>query len=250
MVYLLIGRRKRGKTTLGRYMVLKSPKRLIFDPRKMVPCGDDAVRVYLPSALHDIAVPLLEAGEINEVIYSPDSDDLAGPFDAFSQELKRWTTEHPAAPLGVLIDELGWIENSRRDPPALRRALRNCEPEIFEVFITCHRPSDIPTNTRSIADRWVLFHTVQEHDVEVIRERCNDTTAQLVQSLTGRAFVVYDDVTGTVTQYPELPGVSPWYVPLLTPAERAGYVEPLEPLGGRAVTQPKSFVDSRLPLDE
>jgi hypothetical protein len=249
MVYPIIGRRKRGKTTLARYMVSKSARRLVFDPRKTIPVGPDAVRVYLPSALHDVAMPLLEAGEIAEVVYTPDSDDLGGPFDAFACELKRWTTEHPAEPLGVLIDELGWIESARRDPPALRRALRNCEPELVDVFITCHRPSDIPTNTRSIADRWVLFHCAQEHDLDVIRERCSDATAQLASTLTGRAFLVYDDADHTVTLFPETqPSV--WHVPLLSATERAQYAEPLSSVASRPVELRRVSLDRRLPLDE
>lgn len=249
MVYLIIGRRKRGKTTLGRYMVNQSPRRAVFDPRKVIPVGPEGVRVTTALALHDVAFPALEAGEVTEVLYTPDSDDLAGPLNTFACELKRWTVEHPSAPLGVLIDELGWIEAARRDPPALRRALRNCEPEIFDVFITCHRPTDVPVNTRAIADSWIVFHCVQEHDLDVIRERCNEQVAQLVAQLDGRAFIVYDDALGTVTRYREQPGVvSAWYVPLLSSAERAR-VEPLTAIDGATVEPVKIHVDRKLPLE-
>lgn len=253
MVYLLIGRRKRGKTTLALYMVRKSPRRMIFDPRGMIPTGAHAARFSTGRAFIDGGVPALEDGEIHEVIFTPDSDDLAGPFADFSGELKRWTVEHPAEPLGVLVDELGWVESARRDPPTLRRALRNCEPDIFNVYITCHRPVDVPVNTRSIVDYWALFHCVQEHDIEVIRERCNEHVAERVQRLEARSFVLFDDAEGKHREYPDCPGAdgkNPWYVPLRIAADHASLGEPLSDVPSHELASPrKAPVDKRFQFD-
>lgn len=249
MVYLKIGRRKRGKTTLAYYMVRKSPKRVIFDPRGMIPDSPGSVRVMDATWLSERAMPALADGEIEQIVFVPQTDDLGPPFRALAHELKQWTFDYPSEPLGVMIDELGWIESAHRDPPELRRALRNCEPEIFHVFVTCHRPIDIPVNTRAIADYWLLFHCVQEHDVNVIRDRCNDTVAQAVQKLQGRSFVLYDDADGKHREYPEsAPGiVSPWYVPLRSIAERESAKPLLTELDSRELR--KSPIDSKLVFD-
>lgn len=243
MVYLLIGRRKRGKTTLAYYMVRKSERRIIFDPRGMVPDSGRSLRVFTARDFTERAVPALEDREIDQVVYVPTTDDLSAPLVTFSNELKRWVTDHPIEPLGVMIDELGWIETAQaRDPKSLRRALRDCEPELLNVFITCHRPSDVPVNTRSIADYWALFHCVQEHDLDVIRERCNNTVATVVQTLEARAFVLYDDAEGNHKLYPD---GSSWYVPLRRGNERRGVSGPLDDISGQDVRKP---LDARLPL--
>lgn len=221
MIWLIIGRRTRGKTTLAYYMARKAAARLIFDPRGMIGgTGPRTLRVERVIDLRDKAVPALQDGELDEVIYAPQDDDLTRPFLVFAEMLKMWIIETPRRPLAVLIDELSFVEQSRRDPAVLRRVLRSCDPAIFDVFITCHRPADIPTNTRGIADYWVLFHCTQEHDLEVIRDRCNAATAAQVQNLKGRSFVVWDDAKSTIQTFPES-GQSAWHVPL-----RAGSEQP------------------------
>lgn len=242
MVYLIIGRRKRGKTTLAVYMLRKGapPSRLIFDPRGMVPVGPGAMRVTSISDFTQHGFPLLVQGDIDELIFSPQQDDLTRPFEVFSAAVKQWIMESPTRRLGVLIDELSFVDESRRDPAVLRRALRSCEPEIVDVYITCHRPSDVPTNTRSIADRWLLFQVTQEHDLDVIRRRCRAEVVEQVQSLSGRSFLLYRDTrsvnpaTGVeedeYTLYPERlneHGQTTWYVPLMQAGERGTYADRL-----------------------
>lgn len=230
MIYLIVGRRKRGKTTLGVYMTRKEcNRRLIFDSRNMVPACPGQMRVRSATDLIEQAMPMLADGELQEVVYAPADHELDRPFRVFAGELSRWTDEHPNVPLNVLIDELGFIEDGRRDPPVFRRALRNCEPEIVNVFITCHRPNDIPVNTRSIADFWCLFHCVQEHDIEVIQKRCGPAIVAQVQKLTARSFVKFDDAEPEKSQeYPDRPGPdgkNPWYVPLRTASERGMHTD-------------------------
>jgi hypothetical protein len=214
MIWLIIGRRTRGKTTLGYYMARKAAQRLIFDPRGMIGItGPRTLRVERLHDLRDRAMPALMDRELDEVVYAPQEDDLTRPFYGFAEMLKWWITEVPRRPLAVLIDELSFIDQTKRDPAVLRRVLRSCDPAIFDVFITCHRPADIPTNTRGIADYWVLFHCTQEHDLDVVRDRCNTQTAAVVQSLKGRSFVVWDDAKSTIQSFPES-GQAAWHVPL------------------------------------
>lgn len=240
MIYLIVGRRKRGKTTLGLYMTRKDSRaRLIFDSRNMIPPCPKQLRVRHSTDLIEQALPALADGELEEVIFSPADHELRRPFAIFAQEMNRWTDEHPTQPLNVLIDELGFIEEGHRDPAALRRALRNCEPEIVNVFITCHRPMDVPVNTRSIADYWALFHCVQEHDIEVVQRRCGNRIAAQVQQLTARSFVLFDDAEPEKSrEYPDRPGPdgkNPWYVPLRSAVERGPAPDRLSSLEQKSV---------------
>lgn len=246
MIYLIVGRRKRGKTTLALYMTRKeSIRRLIFDSRNMIPACPGQRRVRTVTDLTEQAMPMLADGEIQEVIYSPADHELRRPFAVFAQEINRWTDEHPTQPLNVLIDELGFIEEGHRDPAALRRALRNCEPEIVNVFITCHRPMDVPVNTRSIADYWALFHCVQEHDIDVVQKRCGNKIAAQVQQLTARSFVLFDDAEPEKSrEYPDRPGPdgkNPWYVPLRSAVERGSTGHSLGSLEHKRIDAGKLF---------
>lgn len=259
VIYPIIGRRKRGKTTLGVYMMRKGPSRVMFDPRGMVKASDGSPvegqalphRVRKYDGL-EVAMDMLAEGSLQEVVYTPNENSLVTPFQTFCSELKRWV-DHPdtsARRLSVLVDELGWLEVSHRDNATLRRVLRSCEPDLFNVFLTCHRPIDVPVNTRSIADFWIMFHCVQEHDLDVIRERCGELTATRVQSLTGRSFVCFDDAEGKLTEYPDRPdaqGKNPWYIELRTVTERAT-VEPSNALTGLAGMQADRLTN-KLPLD-
>lgn len=236
MIYLIIGRRKRGKTTLGYYMARKgNAPRVIFDPRGMIRPGLPRSHRATSTAALELGMLALADYEIDEVIYCPGDESLVRPFQMFCTELRRWVDEPATSgrPLNVLIDELSWIDYSQRDNATLRRVLRSCEPEIFNVFITCHRPVDVPVNTRSIADYWAIFHCVQEHDLSVIKERCGDDAAARVSRLTARSFVLFDDAESIATEYPDRPdtsGKNPWFVELRTVADRGG--ETIDRLNG------------------
>lgn len=231
MIYLVIGRRKRGKTTLSYYMVKRSSPgaRLCFDPRRMIPPSAESVIVTTSQGLTEQAIPALLDGECREVVYAPNADDLTRPYETFCAEVKRWIVEYPTKQLAVMIDELGFIEPARREPPTLKRALRSCEPEVVDVYFTCHRPSDVPTTIRSIADYWCLFQVTQEHDLDVVRERCKREVAEIVPTLAGRSFVLYRDTRAidpkTGKEQPEYEifperSAGAWFVPLVSAGER------------------------------
>lgn len=240
MIYNIVGRRKRGKTTLGLYMARKdSETRAIFDPRGMIPGCDRSMRVTSAVDLIEQAMPRLADGELREVVYVPADDDLTRPFALFAGELSRWIAERPTQPINVLIDELGFLDSARRDPPVFRRVLRSCEPDIFHVFMTCHRPIDVPVNTRAIADYWALFHCVQEHDIEIVRERCGERIAKQVQRLTTRSFVLFDDAEPDKSrEFPDRPdahGHNPWFIELRSARDRAVEIDRLSGIDHKGI---------------
>src|SRR5688572_9700551 len=106
MIYLSIGRREMGKTTLATWMALRAPQQLIFDPRGLIrPPGATVVTTGrdLETAVDD----LLD-NHTNCVVYTP-TGKIQTAFDLFAREVKQWVTTNPHRPLAVVVDELGFV---------------------------------------------------------------------------------------------------------------------------------------------
>jgi hypothetical protein len=194
MIVLCIGRRERGKTTLAYYQASKVKRLFVFDPRGMIQRPGSA-RVKRAAELRDVAFPALMDNEIREVIYQPQEDDIQAAFATFSRLAKRWITELPDEPLAVMVDEISFVNLNE---PAFQWVLKCCASDRVHIFLTCHRPADVPVNVRSIADRWCLFQCRQEHDMTVIEERCSPEVAQAVRRVEGHQFVMWDDAKAEV----------------------------------------------------
>lgn len=207
MIVLCIGRRERGKTTLAYYQASKVARRFVFDPRGMIQ-RPGSVRVKRAAELRDMAFPALMEGEINEVVYQPQEDDIQAAFAMFSRLAKKWITEQPETPLAVMVDEISFINLNE---PAFQWVLKCCASDRVHIFLTCHRPADVPVNVRSIADRWCLFQCRQEHDMSVIEERCSAEVANAVRRVEGHEFVLWDDARGECRIYRQS---EPWHVKL------------------------------------
>ncbi len=186
MIFLVIGRREQGKTTLAYHMAAKSPQRVIFDPRGDIHRGE---RVTSSHALREAMDEMWTHPEIADLAYTPSGDSKAG-FVLFSRELQTWVARDKFRPLAVLVDELAFADLNNE---SFRWVARCCSRTHFDVFITCHRPTDVDVDTRSIADHWLLFPCRQEHDLDVIRKRCNADVCEEVQALKPREFVHWDD---------------------------------------------------------
>lgn len=213
MILLSIGRRARGKTTLGCYVARRVSKRMIFDPRAMIaPAGDMSAHVTGLTSFK-LAVTYLERrpGEpdaINEVVYAPNDADLTAAFGAFSDAAREWVERYPRRPLAILVDEIAFVS---LQAAAFQWVLRCSDPSQTHVILTCHRPIDVPVGVRAIADYWCLFAMRQEHDLRVIEERCSPAVSQRVRRLKGREFILWDESVGVSTEYLD---AHAWYVPL------------------------------------
>lgn len=189
-----------GKTTLALYIADKVDRRLMLDPRKMIR-RPGAVVVRTAAALRR-AIPSLVDGEFVEVVYSP-IENLSDAFPAFAAELRTWVTEHNDLELAVLIDEARSFGNLA-DDESFMFSVTTCNPETFHILLTCHRPSQLHPDVRALLNRWCIFRTTQEHDLDVIRKRCKAEVVDLVQQLDDRQFVEWNDDDGTyeVHRYP------------------------------------------------
>jgi hypothetical protein len=65
------------------------------------------------------------------------------------------------------------------------------------AILTCHRPVDISVDIRAIADYWCIFQTTQEHDLQIVSQRCGDECADAVQKLRDKQFLLWNDGDGT-----------------------------------------------------
>lgn len=210
MTYLFLGRRTRGKTTLAYYMAAKLPRRVLFDPRGMIRRPGAVVVRSIPH--FESAMDALSDGDISEVVYSPIEPIKSVAWPAFTREVKNWVIANPHKSIAIMVDELSFVTKpGERQDESFEWVMKTCDSRKVFFFLTCHRPNDVPVDIRAIADYWCIFHATQEHDLDVIRERCTAQTAALVQRLHGSEFVIWDDGAGTMREYRD---PTAWYLPL------------------------------------
>jgi hypothetical protein len=191
MIYIPLGRRELGKTTLAVCMARKIEKRVYLDPRRIL--DRDMLGSELVHESDDLRAPLrmmMETKELEEVVYQPLGDDLDESFDEFTREVKLIAINYPRQALAVLIDEASFYDLNH---PRMQWLCKCTPREQLHIFLTTHRPADVPTSVRSVADHWFIFQTAQEHDLEVIEKRAGVAVANEVRRLKGRSYVHWND---------------------------------------------------------
>ena len=182
MIYLIIGRRELGKTTLARYLGHARTPRLIVDPRAQWPAVDPYFDVDPETVLSD-----LEASA--DVLIQP--NDLETAVDALAWPARQYITHQTTRELTITFDEAGLYKETLKGSWSW---MMRCSPRTrTTIILTTHRPVDIPTDIRSVADIWCIFRTTQVHDLDAIAERCGDRVRALVQTLKPYEFVSWND---------------------------------------------------------
>jgi len=233
VIYLALGRREQGKTTLGVYIVSRLPRRLIFDPRGMVNRSQSQTFSRGDQAFRD-GMDAFEAHEISEVVMTP-IGNVDSAFQVFCREAANYIRKNPDDTVGVLIDEIRFMDLSNED---LDWILRCSSVDNVHIVFTGHRPKDVPTDIRAIADRWLLFSFTLPRDVEIIEDQCSPRVARAVQSLQPRQFITWDDRTAKASYHRD-PAV--WFVETRTKRRKpAGSVEPM-PAGENVVDKGSLF---------
>jgi hypothetical protein len=207
VIYLSLGRREQGKTTLALYVVRHFPARVIFDPRGIIDTPD--ALIVRDAADLEFAMEELAARATSEVIYAPAENDLDEAFEAFALAVKQWVLDQsPRRHLAVLVDEASFVD---LEIGAWQWVLR-CAPRLtVHLALTVHRPVDVPVIVRTLADHWLVFRTREERDLRVVAERCGADVAALAAELPDRAFVRWDDQRARMEVVRES---ARWYVPL------------------------------------
>lgn len=233
MIYLNLGRRELGKTTLALYLVRTMPARVYFDPRGLLPAT--GTRVTLPDDVGPAFDQLWERVQRQgdgELTFTP-RGNVQRFFDLVCAQMQRWIEEPNAPRIAFLVDELRFVNT---DGDAFDWVMR-CAPRSDVTIVgTAHRPVDVSVHMRAIADVWCVFQMSQEHDLKVLSEK-SPALALKAARLHPREFVAWDDTTATLTEYhdPRL-----WYVPLA--AERMTAVHGLDlPASAPRVDRGKLF---------
>ena len=215
-IYLALGRRQLGKTTLVYSMARKCPARLILDPRGLI--HSDGLRV---SRLEDLELMMdrmsvtasTKKDALSEIIVTPDTN-VQTMFDQCARHVKAWAQDFQHAPrathrLMFVVDEARFFD--LRESAAFEYVLRAAPPDLVNIAITAHRPVDIPTDIRAISDHWLMFRCTQEHDLKVIGERTTETVRDAVARLNPHEFIDWDDATATARPFKN---PAAWYLPL------------------------------------
>lgn len=210
MIYLSIGRRELGKTTLSFSMAKRASRSVALDPRFLLPdAADEPIGDLTIETERDRLWRRIETGPY-PIVVQP-SDDLIGTSEELAKFVRDYTTIFPQEQLAVVLDEASLLDlNTRRWQWVTR-----CSPrDRIDVIVTAHRPRDIHTNVRALADVWCIFRITQQHDLDVIADRCAEHVADRVARLKPREFVMWDDARGEAVEYLD-PRV--WYTPLARP---------------------------------
>ncbi len=211
MIYLVIGKRGQGKTTLGIFLARREQeRRFVFDPRHMIAPSRDgfAVSGQTTTPIMQGVDQVIERDEgMRELIVRP-TLDVQAAFNALINELYQWLKAEPNARFVLLVDEVRFIKDLQT--PQFEWLLRCSQPDRVHVILTCHRPTDIPTDIRAIADNWLVFRMTQEHDLKTVAER-SQQAARAARQLGPREFVHWDDAAGEhhLHKRPDR-----WFVPL------------------------------------
>ena len=188
-IYILVGRRQLGKSTLARYMAHAKTPRIFIDPRAQW----KAPRIYR----REQAEEMLEDLE-NGVDLVVQPAEKQPTIDAMASVASLWLSEEivpdghePQRQLSVVLDEAGTY-----DLDAWDWFFRTCDPKRTTIVLTAHRPQDIETTVRAIADYWCIFRTTQTHDLKAIEDRTSELVVLEVQALKPFEFVQWNDALG------------------------------------------------------
>lgn len=206
MIYLCIGRRELGKTTLAYRMVRAIDKRYVLDARRMIKQRGPHVETTDDIGSTSDVMFAVANGEIEEAIYQPiESPSFA--FREWVKVLRDIVIEFPNTEIAILVDEASFYD---LDDDSFQWIVKCAPRSKVHVFITAHQPKDIPTSIRSIADHWFIFYTTQQTDLDRIEEKSPEA-ADMVRTLKGRSYVHWDDARAvlSVNHYP-----SNWFIPL------------------------------------
>ena len=188
MIHIVIGRRELGKTTLAYYMARRAPRRAIIDARRMI--RQPSAEYEHDALLAGEAVnAMVVENESTEVIYQPFEDDLDQAFSQWCRDLKTVAMNNPDKELAIMVDEASFYN---LNTPAFQWLAKCSLRDYTHIIVTAHRPADIPTSIRSIADHWFIFYTSQQHDLKAIEEKSPEA-AREARLLKGRDFVHWDD---------------------------------------------------------
>lgn len=212
MLYVCVGRRELGKTTLALHLTRNVRPRVVFDPRALCPSPRGRITTYaeLTAAFDDLSDDG-DRGIANafDVVVTPDHDPPA-LFGQLCAECKTWLSN--GRPLALVVDESTFVDLVRTE--SFQWIIRQAPRRSAYVVLTQHRPYDVPIQIRAIVDVWCVFRTTETRDLDVIAERTTDDFAAKVSKLKPREFMSWDD-SKTDSNIGTHLDPTAWHVPLV-----------------------------------
>jgi hypothetical protein len=216
MIIVIVGFTGQGKSTLAEYLAQRSDTRIIFDPRSQFHTTSDV----LPDAggLFDLL------DERYEVIVQPGRGrDVLASFDETCKEVADWIEDNPRENICLLVDEARLVGLESKSGSLnfdwIVRSAREGSP--IDVIITCHRPVDVNTNIRAIANRLIFFKVMLSNDLEAIEEQCGEVVTEEVKKLLDREFITWNNSRQT---WRKISNPATWFIKLSEGAT-VGYTE-------------------------
>lgn len=188
MVTVIIGFTGQGKSTLACFVSRRRTTRVIFDPRNQFHTTSDVIPD--PTDLYELM------DDRYEVIIQPGrGQELSVSFDRTCAVVADWIEDNPLEEICLIADEGRLIGLDSKAYSLnfdwILRSAREGSP--IDVVITCHRPVDVSTNIRAIANRLVFFRVMLPNDLELIADQCGEEVAEQVNSLLDRQFIVWNN---------------------------------------------------------
>ena len=215
MITVIIGFTGQGKSTLAAYVAQRSTTRVIFDPRTQFNTASD----ILPNSAG--LYELLD--DRYEIIVQPGrGQDVAESFDNVCSAVADWIEDNPGESICLLVDEARLVGLDSKSTSLnfdwIIRSAREGSP--ISVIITCHRPVDVSTNIRAIANRLVFFRVMLPNDIAVIEEQCGPRVAEEVGKLLDKEYIVWNN---SRQQWRKVSNPSTWYV-RISEVPTVGYI--------------------------
>jgi hypothetical protein len=188
MITVIIGFTGQGKSTLASFLAKCSTTRLIFDPRLQFHTTSDVLpnEQGLTELLNDRYEVIVQPGRGVAV-----EED----FDQVCRVLADWIEDNPGEDVCLLVDEGRLVgldsKNVSLNFDWILRSAREGSP--ISVIITCHRPVDVSTNIRAIANRLVFFRVMLPGDLDAIEAQCGPEVENEVKKLLDRQFITWNN---------------------------------------------------------
>lgn len=131
-----------------------------------------------------------------EVIVQPGrAASLQESFDSACDAVADWIEENPGENICLLVDEGRLVGLDQKNvSPSFDWILRSArEGSPISVIITCHRPADVSTNIRAIANKLVFFRVMLPNDLAAIEDQCGPVVTEEVSRLEDRHFVTWNN---------------------------------------------------------
>lgn len=204
MITCVIGFTGQGKSTLAYYVAQRATTRVIFDPRGQYYTTADV----LPDSggLYELL------DDRYEIIVRPGrGEEVEENFDHTCRVVADWIEDNPHESICLLVDETRLVGLESKSGSLhfdwIVRSAREGSP--IDVLLTCHRPVDVSTNLRAIANRLVFFRVMLPNDLAAIEEQCGPVVSREVNLLLDKQFVTWNN---SRQQWRKVTDPSGWYI--------------------------------------